>query len=366
MGSTNRRVRLLNGVPIDEDGNPLPPGEQTAYFAQNPRPRPVESDLSSPWDEGAQGAATQGGADSSSGAGGWPGAQDAPQRPYAGVPQSAPGASPEPAPSSGKAVAAIVCGALAIFFSSTVLVGLALGIVALVLAASAAKGAGGGKAVVGRVLGVIAIVLSSLTLLSAIAVGAFSFSFVEDIVPSDSPSSYGDFDYDAEEQAVHDLAAARLDELCAMNDDQIAALGARLDEDFRDFTDSHSYTDIGVDPTEVARWLCSDMSYAIDSAYAFPEDGDGSVYATVVSRDYYSLLSEYAARANEFLSSEEAATLSDEEGFARLGEIMRDCLGLPGEKSEYYVSVEFAYRDGAWEIDEEDWQEEIDYIFWLF
>lgn len=373
------RMRLLNGVPVDEMGNPLSPEEQRAYFEQHPRPRPVASDApyvheadermgGSP-DVGpqpyAQGFDYQGGGayrGSFSGAGQV--GTSAPEMP------SSPGAPI----AKGRATAAVVCGILSVFFSSTAVIGITLGIIAIALGVSAARSGAGARATVAKVCGAIGLLISALQFVFVLFTGISVLpSIIEDAItsntdasPSYSSDEYTYYDYEEQEQIVHAAATARLDELCNMSDEQLAVLGSRLDEDFRSRDGVYSLSDIGMDPTEVARWAASDMSYDLESAYAFPEDRDGSAYATVVTRDYYAVLTEYTEQRNAYLASGGAGEASDADRRARCGQLFRKALDSTTSTSEAFISIEFTLEGDTWVIDEGDWQDEVDYIFWLF
>lgn len=78
-----------------------------------------------------------------------------------------PPVAPQP-PSNGKATGALVCGILAIVFSSTIIVGIVLGIIAIVLGLKSKKQAGGGKSIAGIVTGAIGLVLSVLLAIFAV------------------------------------------------------------------------------------------------------------------------------------------------------------------------------------------------------
>ncbi len=105
----------------------------------------------------------------------------APAQPQPGMvppppPPSAPGVSSAPASavppqSDGKATGALVCGILAIIFSGSVLLGIVLGIVAIVLAGKALDPQGG-KAKGGKICGIVGLVLSILALILYFAFGA--------------------------------------------------------------------------------------------------------------------------------------------------------------------------------------------------
>ena len=72
-----------------------------------------------------------------------------------------------------------MCGILAILFSASILFGIALGIVAIVLAGQAVKQAGrDGKATGGKVCGIVGIVLSVLAFVLYVVIGVGVLAFV--------------------------------------------------------------------------------------------------------------------------------------------------------------------------------------------
>ena len=140
------------------------------------------------------------------------------------MPPQPPSAPVSASPSTnGKAVGALVCGILAVLTCETVLLGIALGIAAIVLAGSVAKeGIGDGKAVAGRICGIIGLVLSTLTLLMYLVLAAVGIAWF------DRWAVY----YGADEwhQAVQEILDGEVDV---------------------DFHDGHAYVHIGNDSVEV-------------------------------------------------------------------------------------------------------------------
>lgn len=93
-----------------------------------------------------------------------------------------------PQQSNGKAVGALVCGICAIVFSGTVIIGVVLGIIAIVLAGSALKEGTDGKAKAGRICGIIGLALSVVTLIVSLIFGVTIFSYVMSEANSSKPA----------------------------------------------------------------------------------------------------------------------------------------------------------------------------------
>ena len=294
-----------------------------------------------------------------------------------GAPQP-PTAAPT-GPGSGKALGALICGICAIVFSGTVLIGIILGIVAIVLASQYVKSFGkDGKATGGKVCGIVGIVFSILALIGYImlfSLGLFAYNeyYSSSPAPSysynDSGSSSNDssstLPTDADEQAAIDAASAVLDELKNPTATDVAALAAGLDEGFASESGLESLSEIGVDPTEFATWLLSDLTYEIDDAFVY-SDGTGTVYADVTTKDYYEFMTLFEAGVDEFLASDEAAGIADQAAAnAKIGELVKDAMGKTG------TTVNFAYIDvkksgGTWVVDEDSLEEVAQSIFGIY
>lgn len=303
-----------------------------------------------------------------------------------GAPQP-PTAAPT-GPGSGKALAALLCGIGAIVFSGTVIVGVILGIIAIVLASQYVKSFGKeGKATGGKVCGIIGIVFSILALIFWIFSGWLIFTAVNEYNNSSSSYTYsydsgssssnnssdsnGSNDSntttptDADEQAAIDAASAVLDELKNPTEADINEMAAGIDEGFASSSGFTSLSDIGVDPKEFAQWLISDLSYEIDDAFVY-SDGTGTVYADVTTKDYYEFMGIFESNVTTFLNSDEAANLADEAAAnAKVGELLKDAM------AKTPTTVNFAYIDvkkvgSSWVVDEDSLDEIAQSIFGIY
>lgn len=381
---------LLNGVPVDLDAQ----RQQTdqGSEAQNPYAQQPYGTQGSGWQPTVGDAQTYGAGAQASGAAQQPysNQQSYGQQPYSGDPYGqqpysgdpygqpyagggqAPYGAGQPYPpypydqqpsSNGKAIASLICGIFAIILSPSIIFGIVLGVVAIVLGVMATKVRKDGKATGGKVCGVIGIVFSVILLVIGLVIGFATLSYVTDEMGSSGSVAIEAVDTDAEEQEVENLIAPRLDELCAMDEEQIASLGTALDAEFAET--GLSLTEIGVNPTDVARWVTTDMSYVIDYVTVYSSTDEGYVSATVTTRDLGTLSSMYVDNGNAFLESAEASGMSEADQLARLGQIFYDAMNQTTATYDSLMLVDVDCIDGIWTIDEESWQEEVDYVFWI-
>ena len=406
---------LLNGVPIDTetgqryyfDGKEYRPYEEDSGKRARPAMRPSEVEArpsDAPYEGDAAAASSQSYAEpyvqqpyqqseDSAQPYGAPYAEPYSQ-PHAGAsndqPYGAPYAQPygsgtyaespfEPeqrGASKGLAIASLAFGIVAILSCTSVGGGILFGIIAIVLAVAATRHGKDGRATAGKVCGIVGLVLSVVLFVAA---------FAATVIVEGGSSSSDDYDYDdysysgstsltypadeftPEQQAIVDLITERLDELCAMNDDQLAALGAEMDETFAELTSGDlTFADIGVDPTEVARWAATDMTYELDYLYLNEDDGTGYVSAYVHTRDYGQLLTDFF---NELADRSESGGIDDltsDAGRAVAGQIFASRISSPASTYENFILVDISELGGTWAIDEDSWQNELEYIFWLF
>ncbi|WP_139651851.1 DUF4190 domain-containing protein [Raoultibacter phocaeensis] len=291
-----------------------------------------------------------------------------------GAPQP-PTAAPT-GPGSGKALGALICGICAIVFSWTVIIGVILGIVAIVLASQYVKSySKDGKATGGKVCGIVGIVFSIFALIGYIGFGMLVNYAVNEYSSTPTPSysydsgsssdSSSTMPTDADEQAAIDAASAVLDELKNPTAADINALAAGLDEGFASESGLESLSEIGVDPTEFATWLLSDLSYEIDDAFVY-SDGTGTVYADVTTKNYYEFMTIFETSIDDFLASAEASSITDEAAAnAKIGELVKDAMDKTG------TTVNFAYIDvkkvgGTWVVDDDSLEEVAQSIFGIY
>lgn len=255
----------------------------------------------------------------------------------------------------GKATGALVCGILSILLCSTVILGIALGIVAIVLGAQVAgRMVSVDRARVGKVCGIVGLVLSilfglffTLVIAAILNVGTQSGAFgdmagsFESALPSSSSSDQDS----AVRQAADDTMAGMRD----MDADKQAKLAKKLDAGFED-TAGMGLSETGVDPKELVSWLVSDMSYDIDTVDV--QGSTATAYVTVDSRDVDGFTDTVEHDMDAYMGSRtytDTSSLSDV--YTKMGEFMRSSMAQTGN-SQKMISLDFSNEDGSWAVDE--------------
>lgn len=272
---------------------------------------------------------------------------------------------------------ALVCGILAILLSFTPLMGIILGIVAIVLASKAVKEAGrDGKATAGKVCGIVGIVLA---VLSVVFWGIASFAYIalNDLDANrgsynstfgEQSGSYSSEDLlSSDEEAVQAAAAAELDKLVAQDEGTIQLLAAQLDEGFIEGM-GMSHADLGVDPADLARWMLADFSYVPDGTYvdSYGNTKTATMFVDIKLRDSYKFMTNFYNKVSEFEQSEEVKTMSQYEAALRIGELYKATMDEMTDMTSWYASIELENQGGQWVVDQDDWNGELDAMFGIY
>lgn len=295
----------------------------------------------------------------------------------------------QPQPSSGKAIAALVCGILAILFSWTILFGIGLGIAALILAGSAAKETGkDGKTTGGKICGIVGIAFSVLTLAAVVALGALigvaynesrqadhgSYSYSQEDgwqrLDDGTGSAGGGVDsstLDATEQEVNDLAVAELDKLVAQDPAMVQELARELDDEMRDSTEhlvgGHgiSLGDAGVDSTALAQWMLEGMTYTIDTVYPYTNGDDTDVLATITMRDVALFSDVYYEKLNAAIGT--ANGLTTEQVTSAVNAAVTGAMAEAADYTDVSYYIEFENKGGTWTPDEHWYDDLVEHTF---
>lgn len=312
----------------------------------------------------------------------------APQQPGQPQPQQ-PGAQPQVAPAgyqatvpetpkSGKATAALVCGIIAVVAALFVpvvgfLLGIALGIVAIVLATKITRATGvkTGKTRAAKILAIIAFVISAISLVVTIITGVVLVGTVADSVSSSSESSTTTEattsmdDFSEEEKAAAQPVDDAMQQIKNQDQAILDTLATAYNDDFKDSYD-YTLSDFGVDPQALAKWGTTDFTYSFDDSIVF-SDGTASVYVDVQSRDYYEMLFRFSDLVNDYQNSDEYQTTTEAEDLAKFGELLQQAMDETTETTTGYVGLDLTQQaDGTWVIDEDSWEDEFEYIFGLY
>lgn len=287
--------------------------------------------------------------------------------------------------SNGKATGALICGILAILLAWTILPGIILGVVAIVLAGSYIKQGGlAGTAKGGRVCGIVGIVLSVLSLVLSVVLGAAVFNaalnygtteFTYNLGSNDSidsldynmgssSSAYSSDSvyFDADEEQAGLALSAELDRIKNVDSAMVQQIAELAD---KGFTEEFGFpmADCGIDPTEYAKLMMRGFDYEVRMASVSKSSGEGFVSADVTCRDIFATLSNFNTEISKLADSGEVETMSAEDLAARIGTAFNDYVEEAPIDTNGYLSVDVVYKDGAWQVDTESWEEELDYFF---
>ena len=233
---------------------------------------------------------------------------------------TAPGAVPPPIPPQAAAqpqaqrthndniaLASLVCGVIGLFCSPTLIFGIALGVIAIVLASSHRKAGGTSTlATVGKVCGIIDLALAAILFILFMTVGCTTFVIVGNAALESTPhtesteSATGTAGNGTggttgtSEPATVELAssdtedishevAAYLDPIFAQDSEAVDELTALVDGEFEEVF-GFGLDETGVGAREYVLWRLEGMSWEISSIEAY---SDGTAIANVTLNSCY-------------------------------------------------------------------------------
>lgn len=267
------------------------------------------------------------------------------------------------------------------------LIGIVLGIVAIVMGGSYLKTFGqDGKAKAGRICGIVGVVLSVLLWVFAIGAMIWAYSTVLNTPtvsssPSSSLSAPGtsstDRDssssssssssepvYDENEQTVLDLVSAQFDALEGGEAEMMQKVASIASEGFQEAT-GVTMEQCGIDPVNYARLMTDDLTYEIDLVVVNDKQGTGWVSADVTCRDIFAVLDLFNEKVDAFDTSGEANAMTEEQVQQKLGELLMAAVTETTTTTEDYATINCTLENGTWVLNEDDWTEELDYLFGL-
>lgn len=320
---------------------------------------------------------------------------------------SAYGSYPGPAPKSGKAVAALVCGILAILMGLSMvgsLFGIILGIVAIVLASSAVKSMGvkTGVTKAGKVCGIVGAILSTLSLLLTLAVGCLGL-FVYDELSNISDEDLSALVNELEETLNEEGMSADLSGLvgtenqadsaaqdapllagegaesaqAAVEDlfDLLAAGDAALLQTVADMAEEDieeqmgcSFADLGIDAQDYARWITEGLTYSVDMVVVDDSSNTATAYVDVYPRDVFFLLDNFDTALGAYMETDEYINETDEAALLlAVGDLFEGAMAATelAEPLNNYAMIGLTLENGEWVVSQEDWLFELDYMFGL-
>ena len=167
------------------------------------------------------------------------------------------------------------------------------------------------------------------------------------------------------EQQAEAAATAELDKLVNQDEATVQYLASELDEGFTEAMDV-SHTDLGIDPADLARWMLTDLTYTPDGVYVYEEDGEGTMYADIEMRDSYAFMLNFYDKVNALNGSEEVKTMTEDEAKARIGELYYEAMDETTDMTTYYATVDLVKEGDQWVVDQDSWEEELDYMFGIY
>lgn len=297
-------------------------------------------------------------------------------------------------PKNNLAIAALVCGILALVFCGSV-ISIVLGLVAISLAGKAAKQVGkDAKATGGKICGVVGIALSVVMLVASVFLAVLSFNIFEeesleslasagaefiseelgvtngpdasgpDSVGSgawESGSAIGSASESADEAAaktaVEDVLSAFLPAWGAAAE----ATAFALDEGFSE-NNGLRLAELGVEPEAFSEWLF--VGYVVEDAFIYSDGVAGWVDATVTMRNLYEFSYLLEDKVDAFAETAEYARIANDETAltAKVGELFRSAMDETEETTDVYLMFDVVKNNGVWEVDPESLGNELEYL----
>lgn len=308
-----------------------------------------------------------------------PAANAQPSQPYPGQTVAAQQPASQPSPTG-----ALVCGILAIVFCFIPIVGIVLGIVAIVLAGKYFKAGGTlGQGKAGRICGIVGIVLSVVMIVvNAIAIFT-ALNVLDELDNYDTSSRYVSTDQsqsssasssyiadDETEQAVQAAMNAQLDLIKDQDPATIAKIEAMAEETFQETFEAYipdsagiefSMRSCGIDPAKYVALMTEGFSYEASYVDAVSETSASADYDVTMRNiiDVISNLSTAMYEDDVFTSSE----TSTEEKLTRFGEMFMKAVEDAEIEDGNYWYIDFENKNGTWVVDEDSWNDELEYSF---
>lgn len=292
-----------------------------------------------------------------------------PPAPPAPGSDASPASVPEPpAAPAGQpsATGALVCGILAIVFSGFPIVGIALGIIAIVLAGKYFKAGGTqGTGKAGRICGIIGIVLAVVWFIAGLVIGMQALNLLQDQSSTSSSLIEETMDASEESKAAAEAVTMRLQALKDRDPQAIAAAAAIVEESFEDGI-GYTMEECGIDIDEYMDLVLTDFDYHL---VTFAEDTDSN--GTEAEAEFIvtcANVSKASISATSIITEASTDGTIDsmgslEEARLWLGDVIMDSLADAGTTNSAWFDIDMQNEDGVWVVDEDSWDEEIAFYF---
>lgn len=194
-----------------------------------------------------------------------------------------------------------------------------------------------------------------------------------DVPAYDDASAFEEGDGSPEAQCLQ-LAITRMEHLMLPESPEHAAVAERIATAFaqRVATDfGRTPDELGLDPSIVAEWAISSLIYKENFTNAFPEADDpyASVYFDVESCSMMTMYYEFQSDLYDYLREQGLYLLDIKQGQNLADTQKTDIAGilqaamLETESRESSMCVKLTLQDGAWTIDEANFERYCDYVF---
>ena len=165
------------------------------------------------------------------------------------------------------------------------------------------------------------------------------------------------------EQAVEAVVTERLDAFKNGDDDAIEEVSDIINDGWVQLTSGSTLEDCGTDSTEYARVMLDGFDYTIDGVDVSESSGTAEVSVTVTSRDVFEVIDNFDYMLEAYQSSDEYAYTTYEQDFERYGTMLIEAANNADLSSDNTFTLQFTEEDGEWELDEDSWDVEIDWLF---
>lgn len=311
---------------------------------------------------------------------------DQPPAPDAGTTQPAPsaGAPVPPPPPTGAAVGsaapsatgALVCGILAIVLSGFPIFGVILGIIAIVLAGKYFKSGGTqGTGKAARICGIIGIVLAIVWFIAGVVLSIMALDLADSYSSSSSSSSSSSLSSSAaatadESEAAVEAVTMRLQQIKDRDPEMIASITAMAEESFENefayLGVGATMSNCGIDPNKYMDLMLKDFDYEFMSfdMGSTSSKTKGTATFILTSMDILEM-TDNLSEAVDKINDEGGLSGSDAQQRQQIGNLVMSALRDTGVSHYNFFEVKMVNQDGVWVIDEDSWDEEIEYFFTL-
>ena len=90
------------------------------------------------------------------------------------------------------------------------------------------------------------------------------------------------------------------------------------------------------------------------------------MYAEVELRDMYEMLTTFNTSVQDLQDSGALDGVGEAEALAQIGQQLTAAMDSTDDMTDYYTAVELTKEGDTWVVDQDDWQEELEYMFGLF